>query len=133
MPRSTGFPAADAEDDFHRVRRSQVLARLAQRLLREPDDVSSILPFEEVIAALGYAGERDLGVQLISLDSVVGSVDRSGDFDRRFRPKSAVARERWQRIATAHHRGSRRGASRRGDHWHGGGAGEPGGGAPGDG
>ncbi len=105
MPRSTGFPAADAENDFQRARRQQVLARLAQRLRREPDDVGLILPFDEVIAALGRTGERVLGMQSIALDSIVGSVDRTRDFDRRFRPTSAVSRERWQRIAAAQRRG----------------------------
>ena len=53
MPADTGFPRADVENDFLRARRRQVLARLAQRLRREPDDVNLILPFDEVAAALG--------------------------------------------------------------------------------
>jgi hypothetical protein len=44
MPAETGFPRADVEDAFLRVRRRQVLARLAQRLRGEPDDVNLILP-----------------------------------------------------------------------------------------
>ena len=54
----TGFPRSDVENDFERARRRQVLARLAQRLRREPDDVNLILPFDEVVAALGRRGER---------------------------------------------------------------------------
>ena len=42
MPRETGFPRADVENDFLRVRRRQVLSRLAYRLRREPDDVSLV-------------------------------------------------------------------------------------------
>jgi hypothetical protein len=72
MPAETGFPRADVEDDFLRARRRQVLARLAHRLRREPDDVNLILPFDEVVAALGMKGERSLGLQTIRLDSVVG-------------------------------------------------------------
>lgn len=105
MPRSTGFPAADAEDDFQRVRRQQVLSRLAQRLRREPDDIGLILPFDEVVAALGRVGERFLGLQVIAVHSIVGSVDRARDFDRRFRPTSTISRDRWKRIATAERRG----------------------------
>ena len=52
MARDTGFPQADVENDFLRARRRQVLARLAQRLRREPDVVNLILPFDEVGAAL---------------------------------------------------------------------------------
>jgi hypothetical protein len=102
---ATGFPAADAEHDFLRVRRRQVLSRLAARLRREPDDVSEIIPFDEVVAALGRAGERRLGLQVIPLDSIVGSVDRTEEFDRWFRPRTGRTRERWERLARAQRRG----------------------------
>jgi hypothetical protein len=105
MKRDTGFPVADAENDFLRARRRQVLARLAAWLRRAPDDVNIMLPFDEVVAALGRLGERRLGLQVITLDSIVGSVDRSREFDRRFRPTSGQVRERWQRLALAQRRG----------------------------
>ncbi len=105
MNRDTGFPIADAENDFLRARRRQVLSRLAAWLRRAPDDVNIMLPFDEVVAALGRLGERRLGLQVITLDSIVGSVDRSREFDRRFRPTSGQVRERWQRLALAHRRG----------------------------
>lgn len=105
MKRDTGFPIADAENDFLRARRRQVLSRLAAWLRRAPDDVNIMLPFDEVVAALGRLGERRLGLQVITLDSIVGSVDRSREFDRRFRPTSGLVRERWQRLALAQRRG----------------------------
>ena len=104
MPRDTGLPSADAQFDFGRARRRRALARLAARL-RRADDVNHILPFEEVAQALGRVGERRLGEQLISLDSIVGTVDRSREFDRAFRPTSPRVRERWQRINLAQRRG----------------------------
>jgi hypothetical protein len=105
MPADTGFPRADAENDFLRARRRQVLSRLAAWLRREPDDVNIMLPFDEVIDALGRTGERRLGLQVIRLDSIVGSMDRTRDFDRRFRPTSGRMRERWERLAVAQRRG----------------------------
>ena len=104
MPRDTGLPSADAEFDFSRARRRRALARLSARL-RRADDVNHILPFEEVAQALGRVGERRLGEQLIQLDSIVGTVDRSREFDRAFRPTSPRVRERWQRINLAQRRG----------------------------
>ncbi|HSI81554.1 MAG TPA: hypothetical protein VK919_12980, partial [Solirubrobacterales bacterium] len=101
----TGFPTHDAQTDFSRARRRQQLARLAARLRREPDDVTLILPFDEVVAALGRRGERALGLQTILLDSIVGTVDRMREFDRSFRPRSRRVRIRWQRIAEAMRRG----------------------------
>jgi hypothetical protein len=105
MPADTGFPRADAENDFLRARRRQVLSRLAAWLRREPDDVNIMLPFDEVVDALGRTGERRLGPQVIRLDSIVGSMDRTRDFDRHFRPTSGRMRERWQRLAVAQRRG----------------------------
>ncbi|KFU79553.1 ParB-like nuclease domain-containing protein [Amycolatopsis lurida] len=103
--KDTGFPRADAEHDFLRARRRQVLSRLANWLRREPDDVNIMLPFHEVVDALGYLGERKIGARVIRLDSIVGSVDRGRDFDRRFRPTSGRVRERWERLALATRRG----------------------------
>jgi hypothetical protein len=105
MPADTGFPVADVENDFQRARRRQVLARLAHRLRREPDDVNVILPFDEVVGALGFRGERRLGLQTLRLDTIVGTVDSTRDFDRRFRPTSGRVRERWERLALAQRRG----------------------------
>ncbi|MFD9896491.1 chromosome partitioning protein ParB [Amycolatopsis sp. NPDC059027] len=103
--RGTGFPRADAEHDFLRARRRQVLSRLAKWLRGEPDDVNIMLPFNEVVDALGYLSEWRIGLRVISLDSIVGSVDRGRDFDRRFRPTSGRVRERWERLALAARRG----------------------------
>jgi hypothetical protein len=106
VPGDTGFPRADVENDFLRARRRQTLARLAQRLRRGPDDVNLILPFEEAVAALGRIGEQPLGLQTIRLDSVVGTVDSTRDFDRFFRPTSSRVRERWERLALAQRQGA---------------------------
>jgi len=102
----TGFPREDAKSAFARERRRQALAKLAARLRFEPDDVSHMLPFEEVVAALGRRSQRDLGIKTIPLDSIVGTVDRRRhEFDRSFRPTSPTVRGRWERIAAARRRG----------------------------
>jgi hypothetical protein len=101
-----GLPQQDAQSDFARQRRRVALARIVARLRFEPDDVSAMLPFEEVVAALGRRGQRDLGLQNIRLDSIVGTVARHHrEFDRQFRPTSPGVRGRWERIATARRRG----------------------------
>ena len=104
MARDTGLPSADAQFDFSRARRRRALARLTARL-RRVDDVNHILPFEEVASALGRVGERRLGLQVIPLDSIVGTVDRSREFDRDFRPTSQRVRERWEGINLAQRKG----------------------------
>src|SRR3954452_13725693 len=102
---ASGFPTSDAQHDFSRARRARLLADVARRMRREPDDVALILPFEEVVEALGRAGQVDRGLKVVALDAIVGTVDRAADFDRGFRPTTTRLRSRWERIAAAQRRG----------------------------
>jgi hypothetical protein len=95
----------DAQHDFQRARRRATIARLIARLRGEPNDVGVVLPYEEVVAALGFVSEHSTGLHVVPLDSIVGSVDRSRDYDRRFRPTSRRTRGRWEQIAAAARRG----------------------------
>jgi hypothetical protein len=103
-PRDTGLPQTDAQFDFGRARRKRALAQIAARMRRDTD-FTAILPFDEVVKALGRRGERYLGQQTIDLDSIVGTVDRGREFDRRFNPTSGRVRPRWERINTAQRKG----------------------------
>jgi hypothetical protein len=103
-PRDTGLPQTDAQFDFGRARRRRALAQIAARMRRD-SDFPAILPFDEVVRALGRRGERYLGLQTIELDSIVGTVDRGREFDRRFNPTSGRVRPRWERINTAQRKG----------------------------
>jgi len=104
-PRSTGMPRLDAQNDFLRARRRAAASRVAARLRGEPGDVRMVLPYEEVIEALGFVSERPVGVEVVALDAIVGTVDRDRDFDRSFRPTSGRVRSRWENIAAAMRRG----------------------------
>jgi hypothetical protein len=103
----TGFPNSDAAAAFARTRRRQSLTTLATRLTRKDDDTLALLRFDDVVGSLGPVAGHDVGLQQIAVDSIVGTVDRSGgEFDRLFRPRSARLRSRWQRIAAARGRGT---------------------------
>jgi hypothetical protein len=99
------MPNVDAQHDFLRARRRAAAARLVARLRGEPDDVGVILPYEEVIAALGFVTERPIGLHVVPLEAIVGTIDRGRDFDRRFRPTSRRVRSRWEQIAAVMRRG----------------------------
>jgi hypothetical protein len=99
------MPGVDAQHDFLRARRQAMMGRLAARLRGEPDDVGVVLPYDEVLEALGFVSERSVGLRVVPLDAIVGAVGRGRDFDRRFRPTSARVRSRWEQIATAMRRG----------------------------
>ena len=101
----TGFSSQDAQSDFNRARRRAALRKLSNRLRGQPGDVTTLLPFEEVVDALGRTGERRIGLETIPLETIVGSVDRADEFDRDFRPRSNRVRARWQRINEAQRKG----------------------------
>ncbi|WP_336671887.1 chromosome partitioning protein ParB [Tsukamurella sp. USMM236] len=105
MARDTGFPDEDARTDFERSRRRANIARLASWVRGQPGDVNEVLPYDEVVSALGFVSERALGAQVVPVAQIVGSVDRTRDFDRYFRPRSPALRARWQRLAAAQRRG----------------------------
>lgn len=105
MLRDTGSPRADAESDFLRARRQQVLSGLAARMLGKDSEDRKALPFQEVVDALGLVSEVSLGIKVIPVDHIVGSVDKVRDFDPKFRPRSGSSRRRWERIAEAARRG----------------------------
>jgi len=103
--RDTGSPRADAEADFLRARRHQMIAGLAARMLGKDSEDRSALSFQEVVEALGLVNEVALGIQVIPVEQIVGSVDKVRDFDPKFRPRSGRSRQRWERIAEAARRG----------------------------
>jgi len=104
MP-DTGFPRADAENDFLRARRRQFRAALARRLRGRPADSGRLVPFDEIVGPLGWRGQRQLGLQTIGLDTIAGTTGARRDFDRCFRPAASRVRFRWERLALAQRRG----------------------------
>ena len=73
--------------------------------LRGQRNATRILSLDEVIAVLGWRGERYLGLRTIQLDAVTGTVNSRHDFDRKFRPASSRVRQRWERLDLAQRRG----------------------------
>ncbi|MBN8870027.1 MAG: hypothetical protein J0H66_09130 [Solirubrobacterales bacterium] len=102
MAGGTGFSSQDAQSDFSKARRGQVLRALVAKV---KGGGHPILFLDDVTAALGRTGTRRLGLRSIPLDSIVGTVDRGHGFDGEFRPTTKRVRRRWERIAGATRRG----------------------------
>lgn len=98
---STGLPLLDAREDFGRARRARLTARVGHcmtgGLSRERRPRRLLAP-----AALTAGTAR---LEVVRLDSIVGTVEARSDFDARFRPASERVRGRWERIALAHRTG----------------------------
>jgi hypothetical protein len=97
----TGYIAADAERDFRRMRRHRRWAQLVRRLRQTCDRSTRLAVFADATAGRSATAQRNLGLQAVDLDTIVGSVGRAHDFDNRFRPGRAISERRWEALDRA--------------------------------
>ena len=89
-----------AHRDFANARRKAFWRRVVNRLTGQNND---LLPFDEVFSRLPVKGQRSLGLQVVPIDRIVGSVGRYRDFDRAFFPRQTETRHRWVSVGVALH------------------------------
>lgn len=94
---------AQADRDFSVARRKAFLRRLGAFLRNDPAS-NQLLSFEEVKKALGAVEQVYLGMRVVPVDKIVGSVGRHRDFDRAFLPSKRDLGVRWKRIDQLMHR-----------------------------
>lgn len=87
-----------ALDDFHRLRGKAALERFWAGIRGESLD---LLPYDEVSSKLRAVSQTNIGLQQVPLENIIGSVNRTSDFDRNFRPLSDDDRSRWADVKTA--------------------------------
>ena len=99
-----GFMSVEvqAEADFDRARRRAFFGRVAARLRRE---CTRLVAFDEVKEEPLAHNRRGLGLRVVELSKIVGSVGRHEAFDRDFMPTKASLAERWKRVDRAFHLG----------------------------
>jgi hypothetical protein len=91
-----------AEADFERARRRAFFGRIAARLRRE---CSRLLAFDDVREGHLAHNRHRLGLRVVEVSKIVGSVGRNEAFDRGFMPTRTSLAERWKRVDRAFHRG----------------------------
>ena len=90
--------------DFTRARRKAFFRRIHSRFLGDP--ASTRMPsFEDVSNELHAFNKVRLGKRVVAVEKIVGSVGRSGDFDRGFLPARMSLEARWKRVDRAYHGG----------------------------
>lgn len=92
------FTYRKALDDFHRFRSKAAMERFWAGIRGESLD---LLPFDKVSAKLRAVNQTELGLQEVPLNAIIGSVNRTGDFDRNFAPLSADDGLRWANVKAA--------------------------------
>lgn len=89
-----------AHEDFEKAYLRSLWRKLITRVTGQANE---LLPFDEVRQALPFSSQRDIGLQTVPLERVVGSVGRYRDFDRAFLPTQRQTTERWVNIRKAHY------------------------------
>jgi hypothetical protein len=84
---------------FTKAHRKEMYRRLA-RIVRGSGP-APLPSFNDLRKRLHLFQQTYAGLQTIEVDKIVGTVDRSDDFDRDFLPRSPQTRERWERLERA--------------------------------
>ncbi|MGC4108060.1 MAG: hypothetical protein QM753_17190 [Thermomicrobiales bacterium] len=85
-------------DDFDRARQKAFLNDIIATATRRENE---LVPFHEVRKRVSPEGESYRGMQTVPIAQIVGSMDRYGDFDRAFLPRTKATSGRWKNIDRA--------------------------------
>jgi hypothetical protein len=85
----------EADQAFDRALQKAFLENVVSHLRGQPTD---LLSFDAVRGVIGPTSSRDLGLQQIPIDRIVGSVGKYQEFSRSFLPRLAQDRDRWKGV-----------------------------------
>jgi len=88
----------DVAEDFDRAMSKGWWRHLISRLSRRSDE---LLSYADVHKQYEVKGQRELGVRIVPIDQIIGSMGRCRDFDRAFYPRQTDTSDRWMSIARA--------------------------------
>lgn len=84
---------------FSKAHRKEVYRRLGGIVRGNPP--SPVPSFTDLRSRLHLFHQTYVGLRTIRVDQIVGTVNRSQDFDKDFLPRSSQTRERWERLERA--------------------------------
>jgi hypothetical protein len=93
--------AQETASDFDRAVSKGRWRQFISRLTRRSDE---LLSYGDVRKQHSIKGQHDLGVRIVPIDRIVGSMGRCRDFDRAFYPRQTASNSRWMGIARASYR-----------------------------
>lgn len=86
---------------FEKARRREAYRKLARIVRGRSPRAQELLPLEDVKQKLRLFDQAYVGIRPIPVSKIVGTTDRSRDFDRDFLPLRTDIRERWNKVEHA--------------------------------
>ena len=86
-------------DTYDRAKWQESMNRLSNTL--QGRESETLLELQDVQGRLALFQQSYVGVEAIRVDQIVGSVDKSEDFDDEFRPRTDRVKRRWAQIERA--------------------------------
>lgn len=84
-----------ATQDFEQAYKKGFMRAILNKLTRSR---SSLVSFDELRKKLDIQSQRDIGMQEIEIEKIIGSLNRYQDFDDSFLPRQTHTRRRWENI-----------------------------------
>ena len=81
--------------DFDQAYKKGFFRAILNRLTQKR---SGLISFDEIRSKLDIKNQRDIGMQEIYIDKIIGSLSRYQDFDDSFLPRQTFTRNRWENI-----------------------------------
>jgi hypothetical protein len=91
------------QDTYDRARWQESMHRIAKVVQGQQPE--TLLPLDDVQGRLELFQQSYAGIRPIRVDQVVGSVDKSEDFDEEFRPRTDRVKRRWEQVERAFPKG----------------------------
>ncbi|MBT8166414.1 MAG: ParB N-terminal domain-containing protein [Acidimicrobiia bacterium] len=91
------------QDTYERARWQESRHRIAKVVQGQQPD--QLMELDDVQGRLALFQQSYVGVRPIRVDQIVGSVDKSEDFDKDFRPRTPRSKHRWEQVERAFPRG----------------------------
>ena len=95
-------PARTRHTDYQKAL-SQAFWRKARQWLGR--GCNDLLSYDEVFQFLKKQPQRQLGLQNVALEQIVGSAGRYNDFDLAYNPRRTLNQQRWVKVAAAKYQG----------------------------
>lgn len=86
-------------DTYDRARWQESMHRIAKMVRGQQPE--TLLELDDVQGRLALFQQSYVGVRAIRVDQIVGSVDKGGDFDEEFRPRTDRVKRRWEQVERA--------------------------------